>query len=77
MHKLLIVDDEQSVRYSFKKVFGSTMYNVKEASSAEEAIGGFKLENPDLVILDIEMPGKDGIQVLRELKQISPQIWSV
>ncbi|MDY0197070.1 MAG: sigma-54 dependent transcriptional regulator [Tenuifilaceae bacterium] len=74
MHKLLIVDDEQSVRYSFKKVFGSTMYNVKEASSAEEAIGGFKLENPDLVILDIEMPGKDGIQVLRELKQISPQI---
>jgi len=66
MYKLLIVDDEQSVRYSFKKLFNSSNYTFNEASNADEAIASFKKERPSLVILDIEMPGRDGIQVLKE-----------
>jgi len=74
MYKLLIVDDEQSVRYSFKKLFNSSNYTFNEASNADEAIASFKKERPSLVILDIEMPGRDGIQVLKELKELSPTL---
>jgi len=73
MHKLLIVDDEQSVRYSFKKLFNSSNYKISEAGNADEAIAAFNKEKPNLVILDIEMPGKDGIQVLKEIKELSPK----
>ncbi len=73
MFKLLVVDDEQSVRYSFKKLLNSKEYSITEAADAAEAIAIFKKDRPNLVILDIEMPGKDGIQVLKELKQISPK----
>lgn len=72
MYKVLIVDDEQSVRYSFKKLLGASNFELIEASNAETAVATFSRENPNLVILDIEMPGKDGIQVLKELKEISP-----
>lgn len=73
MHKLLIVDDEQSVRYSFKKLFNSSRYKITEAANATEAVVAFNRERPCLVILDIEMPGKDGIEVLKEIKEISPK----
>ena len=73
MYKLLIVDDEQSVRYSFKKLFNSAKYKIAEASNSDEAIASFNKERPNLVILDIEMPGKDGIQVLKEIKELSPK----
>ncbi|MFA5848262.1 MAG: sigma-54 dependent transcriptional regulator [Bacteroidales bacterium] len=74
MYKLLIVDDEQSVRYSFKKLLNSPHYTIIEASNATEAIDSFRTVKPDLVILDIEMPGKDGIQVLKEMNEINPNI---
>lgn len=73
MFKLLVIDDEQSVRYSFKKLLNTKEYSISEASNAEEAVVAFRKNPPHLVILDIEMPGKDGIQVLKELKQISPK----
>jgi two-component system nitrogen regulation response regulator GlnG len=72
MLKLLVVDDEQSVRYSFKKLLTSS-YSVSEASNADEALEVFKSENPNLVILDIEMPGKDGIELLKDIKDMSPK----
>jgi DNA-binding NtrC family response regulator len=72
MYRLLIVDDEQSVRYSFRKLLNSPQYSFKEAADADEAISAFRSYLPNLVILDIEMPGRDGIEVLKEIKQISP-----
>jgi nitrogen regulation protein NR(I) len=72
MLKLLVVDDEQSVRYSFRKLLISS-YEVLEASNAYEALEVFSTENPDLVILDIEMPEKDGIEVLKDMKVLSPK----
>jgi nitrogen regulation protein NR(I) len=72
MLKLLVVDDEQSVRYSFRKLL-TAAYLVSEASNADQALEVFKAEKPDLVILDIEMPGKDGIEVLKVIKEISPK----
>jgi two-component system nitrogen regulation response regulator GlnG len=74
MIKILVVDDEQSVRYSFKKLLLSSSYLVIEASNATEAIDIFKSGKPDLVILDIEMPGKDGLEVLKSIKEINAKI---
>jgi DNA-binding NtrC family response regulator len=74
MFKLLIVDDDQSVRYSFRKLLTSPNHMILEAGNADEAISVFKAGTPHIVILDIEMPGRDGIQVLRELKELSPKI---
>lgn len=72
MHKILIVDDEQSVRYSFKKLLSNSSYEFYEAQNAESAMQMFSIVKPNLVILDIEMPGKSGIEVLKDLKDLSP-----
>lgn len=74
MQKLLIVDDEKSVRYSFRKLFSSAKYDIFEAGNAAQALEVFVAEKPDLVIVDIEMPGKSGLELLKEIKDIAPFI---
>lgn len=74
MQKLLIVDDEKSVRYSFRKLFSSANYDIFEAGNAAQALDVFMAEKPDLVIVDIEMPGKSGLELLKEIKDIAPFI---
>lgn len=64
---LLIVDDEPGVRESLQLVFNKT-YRTIEASSAEDAIQKATEENPDLILLDIMMPGTDGLAVLKQIK---------
>ncbi len=64
---LLIVDDEPGVRQSLQLVFNKT-YRTIEAASAEDAIQKTTDENPDLVLLDIMMPGTDGLAVLKQIK---------
>jgi DNA-binding NtrC family response regulator len=71
MNKLLIVDDEQSVRYSFRKLL-SASYHIIEASCADGAMLAMRAERPDLAIIDVEMPGRDGIELLKEIKDFSP-----
>jgi DNA-binding NtrC family response regulator len=72
MPKILLVDDEKSVRYSFKKLLNSPVYELFEASDAYVALEIFNTIKPDLVIIDIEMPGKSGLDLLKELKALSP-----
>jgi DNA-binding NtrC family response regulator len=68
---LLVVDDEPGVRQSLHLVFGKS-FRVVEATSAEEAIQRVSEERPDLVLLDIVMPGADGLAVLKQMKSIHP-----
>ncbi len=68
---LLVVDDEAGVRQSLQMVFNKT-YRMSEASSADEAIQKVTDENPDAVLLDIMMPGSDGLAVLKQIKSIHP-----
>jgi UDP-3-O-[3-hydroxymyristoyl] N-acetylglucosamine deacetylase len=70
--KILIVDDEERVVQSITGVLEDEGFRVAMARSGEEAIGIFKKEEPDVTLLDIWMPGMDGIEVLRRLKWISP-----
>ncbi len=72
--KVLVVDDAQFMRYTIKKIlakFGFT--NVFEAENVENAIKVYQAETPDLVTMDITMPGDSGIEGLRQIKQINAQ----
>jgi len=69
---LLVVDDEAGVRQSLQMVFNKS-FRVIEAGSADEAIEKVTVERPDVVLLDIVMPGADGLAVLKQLKSIQPE----
>jgi DNA-binding NtrC family response regulator len=68
---LLVVDDEPGVRQSLQLLFGKN-FRVTEATSGEEAIQRVADERPDIVLLDIVMPGADGLAVLRQMKSLQP-----
>jgi DNA-binding NtrC family response regulator len=68
---LLVVDDEIGVRESIRLIFGKT-FRVLEARSNEEALRKVKEETPDITLLDILMPGADGLETLKQIKRIHP-----
>ncbi len=74
MKKILLVDDEESIQLLYYEEFSDDGYAVVSAMNGEEAIEKFKADIPDLVILDIQMPGMNGIEVLRQMKMINPNI---
>ena len=69
---MLVVDDEAGVRQSLQLVFNKA-YNVMEACTADEAVEKTAGEKPDVVLLDIMMPGTDGLAVLKQIKAIHPE----
>lgn len=69
---ILIVDDEERVVESIRGVLEDEGFQVATAKSGEEAIQTYQKENPDVTLLDIWMPGMDGIEVLKRLKGIAP-----
>lgn len=74
MKKILLVDDEASIQIVYREEFEDEGYEVISAANGEEGLDKFKSENPDLVILDIHMPGINGIEVLRQMKMMRPDI---
>lgn len=66
--KILIVDDEPDILDILKYVLEKEGYKVKKARNGEEAVDRAYEEKPDLILLDIMMPKKDGIEVCRELR---------
>ncbi|MBI4641864.1 MAG: response regulator [Candidatus Tectomicrobia bacterium] len=74
MTKILVVDDEQAICELLFEFLTMKGYEAITATSGEEAIAKVKAERPQLVILDIKMPGMDGLEVLREVKVFDPKI---
>lgn len=68
--KILIVDDEDDVRLFLEDFFNERELDVRTASSAEEALEKFEKDPADVVLLDIMMPGMDGLECLPKLKKI-------
>jgi two-component system nitrogen regulation response regulator NtrX len=73
-HKILVVDDEASIRQSLKGVLQDEGYKVVLAPSGEEALVELHRDLPDLMLLDIWMPGMDGLSVLGEVKRTYPML---
>jgi len=71
---ILVVDDEIGIRNLIEAAFDPEEYEVLTSSSAEEALGVIKTHRPDLVLLDIRLPGMNGIEALKEIKKIDETI---
>ncbi len=69
--KILVVDDDRNICDLLRLYFENEGYEVKTANDGAEGINFFKLYEPDLVLLDIMMPKKDGWQVCREIREMS------
>jgi len=71
---VLIVDDEEGIRESLSGIFEDDGYAVLTALSGEDALKTVKEQNPDLILLDVWLPGIDGIQTLKELLELKPDL---
>ena len=75
-HKVLIVDDSKLARMAVVKALNALKPDWPriEANNAEEALTQINEQSPDIILLDFNMPGKDGLAFAAELRQHSPQI---
>src|SRR5229473_5800682 len=74
MSRLLVIDDEADVQYSFQRIFDSPEVELTTASSGEEALRLIPKLKPDLVILDRRMGGIDGLETLRRIRQMDSKL---
>jgi len=70
--RILVVDDEAPIRRSLKVNLETRGYTVDTAETGEKAVMAFENRRPDLLILDLLMPGMGGIDVVRKLRAVSP-----
>jgi DNA-binding response OmpR family regulator len=68
--RILLVDDEESIQLLYREEFEEEGYLVDSARNGVEALAKFRENPPDLVVLDINMPGMNGIEVLRQMKEL-------
>jgi DNA-binding NarL/FixJ family response regulator len=75
-HKVLIVDDSKLARMAVAKALNALHpeWTRLEAANAQEALARVKEDSPDIVLLDFNMPGKDGVALAAELHQLNPRI---
>ena len=75
-YRILVVDDHEIVRLGLRTLLSSQpdFTVVDEAASAEEAVAKSLQHNPDIVVMDIRMPGKNGIEACREIKEKLPDV---
>ncbi|MBU0463717.1 MAG: sigma-54 dependent transcriptional regulator [Proteobacteria bacterium] len=71
---VLIVDDEVTIIESLKGILSDDGFEVIHAYNGYEALKKIEAESPDIVLLDIWMPGMDGIETLKEIKKIAPNL---
>ncbi len=74
MAKLLLIDDEADVQYSFRRIFDSPEIELTTAASGEEGLKLIPKLNPDLVIMDVRMGGISGLETLRRIRQIDSKL---
>ncbi|HEX3142689.1 MAG TPA: sigma-54 dependent transcriptional regulator [Pyrinomonadaceae bacterium] len=74
MDKLLLIDDEADVQYSFRRIFDSPQMEITTASSGEEGLRLIPKLNPDLVMMDVRMGGLSGLETLRRLRQTDAKL---
>jgi two-component system response regulator AtoC len=71
--RLLVVDDEQSIRRLCMTIGNTLGFSCAEAESAESAISKLESENPDLVLTDLKLPSRSGVDLLKQTKSLFPR----
>jgi two-component system nitrogen regulation response regulator NtrX len=76
LNRILIVDDEESIRRSLAGILSDEGFETDSAADGESALNALRQgeEVPDLVLLDIAMPGRDGVEILAEIRQAWPAL---
>ncbi len=74
MSKLLLIDDEEDVRYSFQRIFDSPEVEFATAASGEEGLKVIPKFKPDLVLMDVRMGGMNGLETLRRIRANNPKL---
>ena len=74
MTRILVIDDDQDIRDMLRRILEHAGYTVEEAANGDIGTKLFKANLPDLVITDIIMPEKEGIETIRDLRRIHPSV---
>src|ERR1044071_5586596 len=74
MDKLLLIDDEADVQYSFRRIFDSPEIELTAVSSGEEGLKLISKVKPDLIIMDVRMRGMNGLETLRRIRETSAKL---
>ncbi|MBM0065821.1 response regulator [Alkalicoccobacillus gibsonii] len=74
MKKLLVVDDQYGIRVLLNEILQKDGYAVYQAANGVQALSIVKEENPELILLDMKIPGMDGLEILRRIKVTHPDI---
>ena len=73
MKTLLVIDDEESVRYSFRSIFSVAETEVVTAASGLEGLEKVREKNPEVVVVDLQLPDRSGLEVFAEIQAIAPK----
>ena len=74
MAKILIVEDEENLRLLYEEELRADGYEVRTAAGAEEAIEAVRAEVPDLIVMDIRMPGVNGLEAMERILGEFPEV---
>jgi two-component system, NtrC family, nitrogen regulation response regulator GlnG len=72
--KVLVIDDDESVRYSFQRVFSADDVTVVTAKTADEGLCRARELDPDVVVLDLQLPDRSGLDVFADLRRQAPKL---
>ena len=73
MAKILVIDDEQGIRDLLDTILRRKGYDVVLAESGRKGLELFRREHPDVIVLDLKMPGMDGLTVLQQVRSLNPK----
>ncbi|MBN1898737.1 MAG: diguanylate cyclase [Spirochaetes bacterium] len=75
--KILIVDDDNTIRTTLSKILKEEKYSVFSKATAREGLGEVKKRDYDLVLLDLKLPDMDGLKLLEKIKKVIPDVCSI